>query len=128
MKKSSAEFIDKEEVTLRINKFNTVVNERLDNRITILKMDQIQANWEKNLEKRVKQLDKNLELMCIKLDKEEELKSVDNSIDLLENKINRCMTNENGKKIWTFMQRFPHYDDLKDLNNKFLPELSAIQC
>ena len=25
------------------------------------------------------------------------------------------------------MQRFPHYEDLKDLNNKFLPELSKIE-
>ena len=37
------------------------------------------------------------------------------------------MTRDDAKKIWAYLQRFPHYDDLKELNNKFLPELASVQ-
>ena len=34
------------------------------------------------------------------------------------------MQKEDAKKMWTYMQRFPHYEELQNLNNKFLPELA----
>ena len=37
------------------------------------------------------------------------------------------MNKEDGKKIWLQLKRFPFYEDLKDLNDKFLPELQKFQ-
>ena len=37
------------------------------------------------------------------------------------------MTKQDASKIWNYMQRFPLYDDLKELNNKFLPELAKLE-
>ena len=33
------------------------------------------------------------------------------------------MTRAEGTKMWNYLQRFPHYEELKSLNDKFLPEL-----
>ena len=33
------------------------------------------------------------------------------------------LTKADGQKLWVHLKRFPHYDDLKELNDKFLPEL-----
>ena len=37
------------------------------------------------------------------------------------------MNKEDGKKIWLQLKRFPFYEDLQDLNDKFLPELVKFQ-
>ena len=37
------------------------------------------------------------------------------------------MTSKDCSKIWTYMRRFPLYEDLKELNNKFLPELAKVE-
>ena len=37
------------------------------------------------------------------------------------------MPKSDGLKIWRFIDRFPHYDDLKELHNKFLPELAKVE-
>jgi hypothetical protein len=36
------------------------------------------------------------------------------------------MSLDDGRKIWMQLKRFPFYDDLKELNDKFLPELAKI--
>ena len=62
-----------------------------------------------------------------KLDKSEELEGINDSLDKIIRDVDKCMTKEDARKIWNYMQRFPHYDDLKDLNNKFLPELAKLE-
>ena len=39
----------------------------------------------------------------------------------------KYITKQETAKIWTYMQRFPLYEDIKDLNNKFLPELAKME-
>jgi len=45
----------------------------------------------------------------------------------MDHRLCLCMQKADAAKIWTYLQRFPHYDDLKDLNNKFLPELAKLE-
>ena len=43
--------------------------------------------------------------------------------------MDKFITRAESVKIWTYMGRFPLYEDLKELNNKFLPELAKVeQC
>ena len=35
-----------------------------------------------------------------------------------------CMLKKDAAKMWSYLQRFPHYEELKELNDKFLPEIA----
>ena len=37
------------------------------------------------------------------------------------------ITKSEVSRIWNYMQRFPLYDDMRELNNKFLPELAKME-
>ena len=37
------------------------------------------------------------------------------------------MDKTDGKKIYVQLKRFPFYEDLKELNDRFMPELVKIQ-
>ena len=41
--------------------------------------------------------------------------------------ISLCMRKPEAIKMWNYLQRFPHYEELKELNNKFLPELAKTE-
>ena len=47
------------------------------------------------------------------------------------NKVNAevsyCMQKNDAAKMWRYLQRFPHYDELKELHNKFLPEMAKAE-
>ena len=77
--------------------------------------------------KKLKKLQEEAEDAYEKLDKEKELGQLNEDIDKIIADVDKCMTKEDARKIWNYMQRFPHYDDLKDLNNKFLPELAKLE-
>ena len=37
------------------------------------------------------------------------------------------MKKSDASTMWNYMNRFTHYDDLIDLNEKFLPELAKVE-
>ena len=45
----------------------------------------------------------------------------------LHNEIAMKMERAEAGKLWQHLKRFPFYEDLKDLNDKFLPELAKFQ-
>jgi len=56
-----------------------------------------------------------------------EIEDIDKKISKNNLDMELCLKKEDATKIWKYMQRFPDYQDLKDLNNKFLPELAKIE-
>ena len=48
-------------------------------------------------------------------------------MDSLESKMENHVSKHEYNKIWKHIDRFALYDDLKDLNSKFLPELAKIE-
>jgi len=38
-----------------------------------------------------------------------------------------CLNKKDAAKMWTYLQRFPHYEEMKALNDKFLPELAKTE-
>jgi hypothetical protein len=59
--------------------------------------------------------------------KDSELSNLDKVINDLQLDMGQYITKQETSKIWTYMQRFPLYEDIKDLNNKFLPELAKME-
>ena len=77
-------------------------------------------------DKRMQGLDDKLMASIEDQNRDDELSGIADTLGQLEDKVSLCMTKAAAKNIWTYMQRFPHYDDLKDLNNKFLPQLASV--
>ena len=60
-------------------------------------------------------------------DQDREIALLDKELTGAKKDILIKMDKNDAKTIWTHMQRFAYYDDLKDLNDKFLPELAKFE-
>ena len=125
MKKNSIEYLVKEEFNIRLNSLNTIVMDKMDTNKTIMEAKMVKS--ENNMISRMKDMDAQNDERFRVLDVSEEIEDIDKKINQCNMNMNLCIKKEDVTKIWKYMQRFPDYQDLKDLNNKFLPELSKIE-
>ena len=60
-------------------------------------------------------------------DQDREIASLDKEVTKCQNNLMLCSTKSDASEMWKFMERFTHYDELRHLNNKFLPELAKAE-
>ena len=125
MKKNSIEYLVKEEFNIRLNSLNAIVMDKMDTNKTIMEAKMVKS--ENNMISRMKDMDAQNDERFRVLDVSEEIEDIDKKINQCNMNMNLCIKKEDVTKIWKYMQRFPDYQDLKGLNNKFLPELSKIE-
>ena len=107
-----------------MNHFQLDINKELN-----LRLDwEYFKNFETSYDNRFKVQEKNSfeckeELNILRKNVEDKNHSYDLSIAQHEIDIHNRMSKTEAKKMWVYLERFPHYEDLKALNNKFLPEL-----
>lgn len=60
-------------------------------------------------------------------DQEEEFKSIMDEIDELRVKVGDMVSNQDAQRIWRHMLRFAEFEDLKDLYQRVIPEISRFE-
>ena len=125
MKKNSIEYLVKEEFNIRLNNMNAITMDKIETSNTLQNAKILKT--ENNLIGRIKDQSAYFEEQIRILDVSSEIEDIDKKISQNNLDMELCLKKEDATKIWKYMQRFPDYQDLKDLNNKFLPELAKIE-
>ena len=110
----------------------TAINNSFSNMVT----DRPTIDYFKNVLKTYdKKIDAVADFMNERIDQMEgtkdehvkEIKQLDYLLNQIRSEMNTCMLKKDATKIWQYLQRFPHYEELKELNDKFLPELAKAE-
>ena len=112
----------------RLNVFNSEINVKLHDRPTISYFKKVLAAYDTKIEQFNAALNEHIEkLDSTQAQQDEEIAALNGEVTNCQKALNLKMDKEDGTKIWKHFQRFAEYNDLKDLYNKCVPELSKFE-
>ena len=128
LKKDCDRLISKDEFMTRFQTFNSDMNQKLQERPTISYFKKVLGAYDVKIENFGKTLDEQMEkLEVTQADQDKEIEQLGNELTTANKTLMIKMDKNDAKVIWSHLQRFCYYDDLKELNNKFLPELAKFE-
>ena len=128
LKKDCARLCSKEEFLTRLNTVNSDINSKLQERPTISYFKKVLSAYDTKIDNFSAALEEQMEkLDRTQADQDKEIEDLGKELTTANKTLNVKMDKNDAKVIWSHLQRFCYYDDLKELNNKFLPELAKFE-
>jgi hypothetical protein len=118
----------REEFYTRLTAINDSISVKLTDRPTIAYFKKVLLTYDKKVDAVANSINLRIDSMQGLGDEQlEEIKQLDKFINEIKSEMNACMLKKDAAKMWNYLQRFPHYEELKELNDKFLPELAKTE-